>query len=162
MSRDVDPNAKNLSDDDKLYLAQRGQLPTDVMSVEDQRKLLDPSGAGPSVLELGNTGTVATMTTDELEAELERRRAEVVDPKKLADLMTNPGGLKGAEADEEDEDDGPLEAPYDQYSKAKLSAELARRNEERDEDDQLALSGNKQELVDRLDEDDASEDDEEE
>jgi hypothetical protein len=151
VSREVDPNKKNLSDDDKMYLAQRGLLSTDVMSVEDQRKMLDPDKAGPSALELANTGTVATMTTDELEAELERRRAAVDDdPSKL---FTNPGGLAGAAADEDR-----ISGDYDDHTKGELSAEIDARNTEREDEDDyepMALSGSKAQLVTRLQDDDA-------
>lgn len=153
MSRDVDPNAKKLSDDDKMYLAQRGQLSTDVMSEADQRKMLRHDA--PTLDELANTGTVNTagISTEDLEAELQKRRdeAEAVDTKKL---FTNPGGVAGAAADE----DEPLEPPYDQYNKGQLSAEIERRNDEREDEedyDDMPLSGTKGELVDRLDEDDA-------
>ena len=157
MSREVDPNAKNLSDDDKLYLAQRAQLPTSVMSVEDQRKLLDPESAGPSTLELANTGTVATMTVEELEAALEQKRAEMEGTDTKA-LFTNPGGLEGASAsDDDDESSDRISGDYDEYNKGQLSAEIAARNEEREDDadyEPMALSGSKAELVQRLEEDD--------
>lgn len=158
MSREVNPNAKNLSDDDKLYLAQRGQLPVEIMSTEDQRKLLDPSRTNPTGLELANTGTVATMTTEDLEAELERRRAEVVSEDDLKKLMTNPGGVDGAAADEDDDDR--ITENYDSYKKGQLSAEIAARNSDREENDEfdgyepMALSGSKDELVARLTQDD--------
>jgi len=155
VSREID-TSKSLSDDDKLYLAQRGQLSTDVMSVQEQRELLDPENAGPSTLQLANTGTVATMTVEELEAALadKRKAHEETDPQKL---FTNPGGLAGAAAssDSDEDDEEALEAPYDQYTKGELSAELIRRNETRSDDDQLPISGTKQELVDALDEDDS-------
>lgn len=160
MSREVDPNAKNLSDDDKMYLAQRGQLPTDVMSVEDQRKMLDPSNAGPSVLELANTGTVATMTVEELEAALEQKRADQEGTDTKA-LFTNPQGLAGASADDDEPDR--LDGDYDQYNKGQLSAEIAARNEEREDEEDyepMQLSGSKAELVSRLEQDDQDRDEE--
>jgi hypothetical protein len=151
MSRKIDMD--NLDDDDKLYLAQRGQLPTDVMSREEQRLLLNPEEANQATM-LANTGTANTagLTTEQLEEELERRRAaEVTDPRTLF----GQEGVAGALAGEEDEDT--LEPPYDQYTKSELLAELSRRNDNREDDNQLPLSGNKDDLVARLDEDDADE-----
>lgn len=155
MSREVDPNAKNLSEDDKMYLAQRGLLPTSVMSVEEQRQLLDPESANnPPLSERPNTGDMNTagISTEELEAELARRREaqDSVDPKSLF------GSESGAAPDEDEDDDEPLEAPYDQYTKAQLYAEVERRNADREDEEKIVVEapGNKAEYVAALDEDD--------
>lgn len=164
MSREVDPNAKNLSDDDKIYLIQRGLMPTSVMSVQEQRKLVDPDLASLSLEERANTGDVNTdnLSIEQLEELLEARRAaEVKDPRELM----KPAGEAAAtrDGDDEDESDGePLEPPYDQYTNAQLRAELDRRNEDRDEDEKLPLSGSKAELVSRLEEDDSEDDEDDE
>jgi hypothetical protein len=159
VSRKVDPNSKSLSNDDKLYLIQRGLLPTSVMSAEEQRKLVDPDQSSLSLEDRANTGDVntANLTVDQLEQMLEEARAR--DAAVDTTALMKPAGAAAAAADEEDEEE--LTPPYDQYSKAQLIAELQNRNENRAEDDQWLLSGNKDELIARLEEDD-SEDDEEE
>ena len=63
-----------LSEQDKLYLAARGRLPKEYIT-DDIRKALDVSGAATNVAYGAHTGTVATMTDAQLEAELEKRRA---------------------------------------------------------------------------------------
>jgi hypothetical protein len=157
-------------DDDKAYLAQRGELPVDVMSVDDQRRLLDPEQNGERLLtgQLGNTGNaVEVMSTEALEAELERRRAAQpldVDTEKLFNPEGLAGASRGAEEDDDDTSD-PLEPPYDQYRKGELSAEIQRRNEAATAEDEdaetMPLSGSKEELVARLEEHDAAQEDEE-
>lgn len=163
MSRQVDPNAKNLSAEDKAYLVQRGSLSPSTMSIEEQRKLVDPEQNTLSLDERANTGDVntANLSIDELEALLAEKRAEAeaVDPKKL---MSNESGTAADGDDEDDEDDEPLEAPYDQYTNAQLRAEIDRRNETREDEDKLSLSGTKPELVERLTEDDDEDEDNEE
>lgn len=64
-----------LSEQDKLYLASRGKLPKEHIS-EGIRTALNLSGEASSVAYGAHTGTVATMTDDELEAELNRRKAQ--------------------------------------------------------------------------------------
>lgn len=158
MSREVDPYASNLSTDDKIYLIQRAKMPTDVMSVADQRKLVDLDAV--PLDERANTGDVntANLSIDQLEELLAARRAEAeeVEPKKL---FSNESGT----ASDDDEDSEPLEPPYNQYTNPQLRAEIERRNSELDEDDEkLALTGTKDELVARLEEDDADDEDDEE
>lgn len=122
--------------------------------------MLDQSAPSMSLTERANTGTVntANLSIEELEAELERRRAEH-DETDTQGLMTNFGGLQGATADDEEVDEEPLEPPYDQYNKGDLSAEIDRRNRvllaDDEEADVMPLSGSKQELVERLEADDA-------
>lgn len=48
---------------------------------------------------------------------------------------------------------------YDTWSKDELKSEIDNRNEDRDEDDQMAVSGTKAELIARLREDDQVEED---
>lgn len=79
------------------------------------------------------------------------------------DHPQNPGrddldGGRMYQDDGDDEDD----VSYDDMTKDELKAEIDSRNEGRDEDDHLSKAGNKQDLIDRLVEDDESEDDSEE
>lgn len=147
MSRKID--MENLSDDDKVYLAQRGELPLSVASLDEQRDMLAPD-TGLSLEERANTGdtNVAGITTEELEAELEKRReTQVEDPRKLM----RPEGKEGALAPEE------VDRPYSEWSKAELSTEIMARNETRPEDDQLHTGGNKAELIEVLEANDEEE-----
>src|SRR6478672_2600182 len=95
MSRVIDMD--NLDEDDKLYLAQRGQLPTDVASVEEQRQMLDPEAQALALEDRANTGDVnlANVSKEYLEAELARRREAEAEVDTLA-LMSKEG-LEGAE-----------------------------------------------------------------
>lgn len=149
MSRKID--LQNLSDDDKIYLAQRGQLSTDVASVAEQRELLDPERDVLSLDQRANTGDVNTsnLTIDQLEALLAEKRAALVDP---ATLM-GKSAEAAATADEDEEGEG-----YDDFSKADLIIEIQARNEARDADNQLPIVGNKAELRAVLEADDAEDD----
>lgn len=143
MSREID-TTKPLSDDDKRYLAQRGQLTGH--SVEDQRKLLDPELSSVSLHDLANTGDVnlRNVSKEDLEAELELRRQAEED----AGLpILKPDGIRTEEV-----------APYSAWTKADLILETQARNEKRDEDDQFLIGGNKAELVQQLEDDDAAQD----
>lgn len=60
---------------------------------------------------------------------------------------------EGAQASSEEEDEV---APYEEWTKAELSAEIGERNKDRDDESRMPLSGTKDELVARLSEDDAS------
>ena len=154
MSRKID--MENLSDDDKLYLAQRDLLPLEVMDEEEQRKLLDPEQYNVPLIQIANTGDVnlGLVTIEELEAELEKRR-EVQDAVDPTTLMKSEGieGARAAEADEDEEDDDTV-LPYDQWKKVDLIQELQARNEDRDEDSQFPLGGNVKQLIALLVEDD--------
>jgi hypothetical protein len=93
---DLSKGYDSLSEQDKLYLAARGKLPKEHIS-DSLRAALDISGAPSTVAYGAHTGTVATMTDDELEKELERRRASAEsaykgdDPKKaLMPGLENP------------------------------------------------------------------------
>lgn len=162
MSRKVDPNNPSLSEEDKRYLASRAQLPTSVMSVEEQRQLLDPEQNALSLENRANTGDVntANISTEALEEELKRRRAEqeAVVPKELF------GSTSGAapDEDEDDDDDDALEPPYDAegVTKAMLLTEINRRNQGRDDEDKISVVGTKPELAAALAEDDDDAEDE--
>lgn len=147
MSREID--MANLSEDDKLYLAQRGQLPADVASVEEQRQMLDPEAQALALEDRANTGDVnlANVSKEYLEAELARRREAEAEVDTLA-LMSKEG-LEGAE-DSGTED-------YSGWTKSQLLAEIADRNEKRDSDQELSLVGNKADLIAALEADDAGE-----
>lgn len=157
MAREIDmSDPDSWDDDDVLYLAQRAELPLSYMEEGEQRKLLSHDTL--LVEDRANTGDANTdnLTIEQLEDLLEKRRAEAeaVHP---PDLFT-PEGLAGAQDDDEDGELEPLEPPYDQYKKAQLSAELERRNEEREieegDEGYLNLSGTNVDLETRLYEDD--------
>lgn len=152
MSREIDMSGDlaSLSHEDQVYLAQRGLLPTSAVSLEKQRAMLTVGEL--SLEERANTGdaNTANLTIEELEELLEAKRAEAA-----ADDPAKAFGKEGVEAAETAEDE--VLPPYDRYTNAQLTAELIRRNEERDEDDQLPIAGNKAELVARLEADDEEE-----
>lgn len=125
----------DLTDDEYKILQDQGQLPAGFPIRED---LQGPPGVGDDPFHgKANTGTVAVMSTEELEAELERRKA----------LETQPSiGDKGGIVDDDDEDGEEVE--YAGLTNKELRALLAERG--------LSVDGNKDELVARLEEDDAS------
>lgn len=153
MSREVDPNSKSLSEDDKRYLAERGQLSTKVLSVEEQRKLLDPTQDALSLEDRANTGDMNTVaiTKEEFE-ELQKLRAEA----EVKDGRELFGSQSGPAPDEDDDEDDVLEPPYDQYTKGQLFNEVERRNADRDDDEKIEVEApqNKPEYVAALTEDD--------
>jgi hypothetical protein len=61
-----------------------------------------------------------------------------------------------ADADEEEEETTPDSTDYASLHKAELVQEIERRNAEREDDDQLPTDGTKDDLVKRLQEDDAA------
>lgn len=67
---------------------------------------------------------------------------------------------QGYSDDLDDEDDGTVDprVPYSERTNAELKDEIDRRNEGRDKDARLAKSGNHDDLVARLEEDDAESD----
>lgn len=155
MSREIDMD--NLSEDDKVYLAQRAQLPASVMPVDEQRRLLDPEQGTLSLEQRANTGTVntANLTVEQLEELLAERRAQQDDPQSLMKLSGEAAAT--AETSEEEEDEG-----YAGLKKGQLIALIQERNEGRPEDEQLDTTGNKSELIALLEADDAEADDTEE
>ena len=142
MSKTIDLSGglEGLDDDDLLYLAQRDHPGSDE-ELANRGLSIDGSRETP-IDELPNTGDANTagLTIEELEAKLAQMKAE-------------------QEAEEDDDD--VLRPPYDAegITNDDLRAEIVRRNEDRDEDDQLSLAGNKAALIATLEEDD--EDDEE-
>lgn len=71
---DISKGYDKLKEEDKLYLAQRGKLPAQHIT-DSLRAKLDLSGRASTVAYGANTGDIRTMSVDELESELERRRA---------------------------------------------------------------------------------------
>lgn len=144
MSRKIDMN--KISKADHEYLAQRALLPTDVMSVADQREMLDAAQYHTPLVQLANTGDVnlGLLTLEELEVELEKRR-EVQDGVDTVALM-RPEGVEGALA--------PVEAeevkPYTEWKKVDLITEIQARNEDLPDDEQMVIGGNIAELSARL------------
>ena len=161
---DLSNGYDNLSEDEKIHLAARGQLPTSVWSVEEQRDRLDPNRVGNRLAleDRANTGDVNLdgVSKEELEAELERRRSELVEDPRT--LMT-PEGLEGAQRESEVEivEDS---RPYSEWKPSELEEEIRVRNElrERDGQDPLDTPKTKPAMVKVLEADDASEDDDEE
>lgn len=132
---DLSKGVEGLSEDDLLYLAQRDNQDA-IRELEAREASIDQSKGRP-LEEVANTGDANTRgeTIEELEARLAAMKAE-----------------QGAgDADEDDEDE---ELDYESMSNDDLRAELARR--------ELSVSGKKEDLIARLEEDDASEDDEDE
>lgn len=77
---DLSRGYDSLSEQDKLYLAARGKLPKEYIT-DGIRSALNISGVTSNVAYGAHTGTTATLTDEELEAELARRRASA-DPEK--------------------------------------------------------------------------------
>lgn len=156
MSRQIDTSdPSKLSDEDKAYLAQRGELSTDVMSVQEQQALLSPDYI--PLPQRANTGDVnsANLSVEQLEKMLEEARAkqDAVKPKELL----KPEGEEAATADEE-EDDGTIAPPYDQYTRGQLLAEIEERNADRAEEDEISPEDNKKaSLISALEADDSEE-----
>lgn len=120
----------DLTEDQYAILQAQGNLPKGFPFRSDLVK--DPSAPDLGV----NTGSIAVLSTEQLEAEIERRKA--------AETQPSIGDKGGIEDDEEDE-------AYEDMSNDDLRAELASRD--------LAVSGTKDELIKRLEEDDESETD---
>jgi len=133
---DVDVNdldeLKSLSDDDLRYLLERQLIPEEFR--QEFAYLLEHLATETIPMkDRGNTGTVRSMSTDELEKELERRRAEDEE---------NPNRA---------EDDNPSFDDEEEYSKMdqkQLKAELRKRG--------LSTEGKrKSEWIARLERDDS-------
>jgi hypothetical protein len=144
-----DGDLSQLSEDDLKYLHDRNQI-TDEQLAEatgrDEDEVVEEiTDAGPHkgqpLEEVANTGDANT-------AGLSKEQHE-----KSVAKMT-----KQQAPSDDGGDDGEAIAspPYDQNTNENLRAEIARRNESREEDDQLPLSGRKEDLVATLEEDDAS------
>lgn len=119
---------EDLTDDQYKILQDRAELPA---GFPFRPELV----TDPSTPQMAHTGTVRNLTIEELEAELERRRAE----------QTIPAiGDKGGIVDSEPMDPELEGVPYDQspWTNPKRRAELARRG--------LSVDGDKDEMCDRL------------
>jgi hypothetical protein len=162
MSREVDTSEglDSVSDEDLVYLHQRGQVEDHYMA-ERGISLTDYSKNAVSLEDTANTGTANTAGLSK--EQYERRIAELED--ELEDARAEleaKGEAQESDEDEEDDEDEGLVAPYDQDGVGvdDLREELVTRG--------LPVSGNKAELIQRLLEDDAAkgqddtEDDEEE
>lgn len=137
MAREIDlsKGLESLSKEDLVYLRDRGRL------TPDQEKQYLGSNTGSPVLpptSLGDTPNVGDVGT-------------------VADDV-NLGG-QGTPLTESSRSTGNQSGNNDVYadaSKAELRAEIDQRNDGRDEDYRIAVSGTAEELADRLREDDAT------
>jgi len=156
MSRTIDWDGTqealaDLDEDDLKYLHDRNQITDEqwAMARDFDEDELQPSvdlSKPPPIEEVANTGDANTagLSKSQHEHRMKRMAREQAD-------------------DREVEESEAIVAPED-YANAKnddLRAEIARRNEDRDEDDQLPLTGNKQALIDVLEADDEAEADDE-
>lgn len=136
MSKDINTSdLGSLSDEELQYLAQRDNQEA-VALLEERGASVDLSQPR-SLDQIANTGDANTggETIEQLEARLARMRAE-----------------QGVSEDDEDDEDEE-EMDYEFMSNDDLRAELARRD--------LSVSGKKEDLIARLEADDASEEDDE-
>lgn len=149
MSKTIDlSDPKKLTKDDLRYLAERGRLPKGV-----DNPIRDPNR--PALGDMVHTGDANTLavTTEELEAELARRReVEGEQAKKNLKidreaLRREKAGVTSAQEDDEDEDDSPKPYTYADKSDEELKAVLSERG--------LATDGTRKTLRRRLVEDDA-------
>lgn len=137
MSRTIDLSngVEGLDEDELLYLAQRDNQ--EALAELQRREISTDQSGGRPLEEVANTGDANTRgeSIEELEARLARMKAE-----------------QAADEDESDEEDDE-EMDYESMSNDDLRAELARRD--------LSVSGKKEDLIARLEADDASEEDDE-
>lgn len=157
MSRVIDPEkiqSGDLDEADMLYLAQRDQLPRELL--EKLREDLDDDDEDPeelirralaikqrrSLKDQPHTGDVNTKGTTLAQT---RRGAEKAD-----DGLNRPEDYE----EPEDEDEEAEEVDYEAMTNEELRVELARR--------ELSVNGNKAELILRLEENDAESEEEEE
>jgi hypothetical protein len=179
MSREIERErieSGSLSEDEIRYLQERDRLPANYTKVATGQFQATP------VESTANTGTVATMTTEDLEAELERRRVMQeaagggfhestvpgvhIPTRKDAMHVAPNGGTPEAlrtpgsgvastvQTEDDDEDDG----EYGDWTNNELRAEIARRNDGREEADKLSLDGKKADLIATLEADDEADD----
>lgn len=128
MSRKVDLS-KPLSEEDEAYLRERGRL-ADIARANGTEQGTSVPGGINGV----NTGGSSPTVTDP-------RMGARHNPADAPTLQAGDGAK-------------PLEDP-DSATVKELQAEIDRRNEGRSEEDRLARTGTKQELIDRLEADDA-------
>lgn len=168
MSRTIDPekiSSGKLTEDELLYLAQRDMLPADVRedyeTQEEIRRRLE--GIRPMLADIPNTGDANTRGITL--AQLEAMGLELLDdglnpPRQFqsARLGDTIDDIEGMEEEEEEDDDDLSEVPYTdkRWTNDRLRAEIAGRNEDRDEAAQLSLEGKKEDLIRTLEADDES------
>lgn len=94
-----------LEDDEIRWLIERSKIPAhlvDAIEIEGLHEVLYDTGFEPA-----NTGTVRNISTDELEAELERRRSEQEDnPNKPDNSHPHFADEDDSDDDEDDDEDG--------------------------------------------------------
>lgn len=133
MSKDIDTDdLESLSDEDLQYLAARDNQ--EAQALLDDREVDTDQSKAPPIDEQANTGDANTagLTIEELEAKLETMKAE-----------------------QEVEEGETEEVDYETLTNDELRTEIVRRNEDRDEADQLSVDGRKAELIATLEDDDA-------
>lgn len=148
----TDEGLAELDDDDLKYLHDRNRITDEQWAAardfdEDELQPSTDLSKPPPVEEVANTGDANTSGLTKAQVEHRQKRM----------------AREQADAREAEESEA-IVAPED-YADAKnddLRAEIARRNEDRDEDDQLPLTGNKAALIAVLEEDDEAEADEDE
>lgn len=152
MSREVDLD-KPLSDEDRLYLQDRGKH-ADIRAnderfgggpAEDDEEALDNK-----IMDLEEQAAVLRARKASLVAAREQEESGVTD-------QTVVNGEGGGDESDEDYDDPA-------WTKAKLQAEIEKRNEDRDDDGKMSSVGTKAQLVERLraDDEEYGEDEEDE
>lgn len=170
MSRTIEQeriDAGDLSEDEIIYLAQRDKLPAAAAEKAEvvlrARRLL--ASSPPQLNDLPNTGDVNTLRVtreDLLALGLEVLETEDNPPEQFDSAFAGqrpPGAPTPTEGtaqplpedDEEEEED---DRPYSEWSKRELAAEIHRRNQSKDEDGKIPLSGNHGDLAARLEADD--------
>lgn len=150
MSKTIDTgDLAALDEEDLRYLHERGKISDGELAKAVGAKegdvvqaITSQGGVATPIEDVPNTGDANTMghTIESHEAKVERMRFE-----------------EGVAADNE-----PFLKP-EEYADAKkdlLLAEISRRNEGRDEDNQISLQGRKEDLVAALEEDDEAADEE--
>lgn len=95
------------------------------------------------------------LTLTEEEVELIRQRREKAENAPTPKIRTSDAVNDDDDEDDDDEDEA-LEPPYDDHTNDALRGEIVRRNEGRDEESKLSVSGNKAELIETLENDDAA------
>lgn len=150
---DIPDDLSSLDEEDLKYLHDRGRITDEqlaqALDTDEDTLVSTITEAGPNKgVPLEETPNTGDANTAGLSKEAHDRQ--------LARMAKEQGS-------DVDDDDEPLVAP-EEYRSVKndlLRAEIARRNEGRDEDEKLSLDGNKEALATTLEEDDAAEEDEE-
>lgn len=155
MSREIDLT-KPLSDEDKQYLMIRGRE----QEVRENERM---SSNDSEAQRVPHTGDVGTDPETARPAGIRNTTQEVPNDAKSAAARAGMRGIvqdddeteTGQAAGAADDSEG-LEPPYDQHTKKELIAEIERRNAlpENEEYEDISTSGDKADLVARLEEDD--------